>query len=117
METRPTDRRRNRSVSPAERGGHRCSGSWSTTKAPTEAPCRPGRGPARKEEQRIAIAARRGLRGYSEIVQEAIDAYLADAEGDELDALLSLRGSLTDEEADALECRIAEAWSTWPSGS
>ena len=73
-----------------------------------------------REEQRIAlaaIAARRGLRGYSEIVQEAIDAYLAEADGDDLDALLSLRGSLTAQEADALERSIAEAWSTWPIDS
>lgn len=73
-----------------------------------------------REEQRIAlaaIAARRGLRGYSEVVQEAIDAYLADASGDDLGALLSLRESLTSEEADTLERRIAEAWSTWPASS
>jgi hypothetical protein len=73
-----------------------------------------------RDEQRIAlaaIAARRGLRGYSEIVQEAIDAYLAEADGDDLEALLSLRGSLSDDEADALERRIAEAWTTWPTTS
>lgn len=73
-----------------------------------------------REEQRIAlaaIAARRGLRGYSEVVQEAIDAYLAEVDGEDLDALLSLRGSITSEEADALDRSIAEAWSMWRTGS
>ena len=68
------------------------------------------------DEQRIAlaaIAAKRGLRGYSEVVQEAIDVYLADAKGEDLGALLSLRGSLAPEQADALEQRIAEARSRW----
>jgi hypothetical protein len=71
-----------------------------------------------RDEQRIAlaaIAAKRGLRGYSEIVQEAIDAYLSSTQGDDLDALLSLRGSLAPEQADALERRIAEAWASWPT--
>jgi hypothetical protein len=73
-----------------------------------------------RDEQRIAlaaIAAKRGLRGYSEIVQEAIDAYLSSTQGDDLDALLSLRGSLAPEQADALERRIAEAWASWPTSS
>lgn len=69
-----------------------------------------------RDEQRIAlaaIAAKRGLRGYSEVVREAIDAYLAEAEGEDLDALLSLPGSLAPAQADALERRIAQAWSSW----
>lgn len=73
-----------------------------------------------REEQRMAlaaIAARRGLRGYSQVVQEAIDAYLADIDGEDLTSLLSLRGSLRDDEADALERRIAEAWAMWPQVS
>jgi hypothetical protein len=73
-----------------------------------------------REEQRIAlaaIAAKRGLRGYSTLVQEAIDAYLADTSGEELDALLTLRGSLTPEQADEMERRIAEAWTSWRTGS
>ena len=66
--------------------------------------------------QRIALAAidaKRGLRGYSEVVQEAIDAYLADAKGEDLDALLSLRGSLGQDQADALEQSLVEARSRW----
>lgn len=73
-----------------------------------------------REEQRIAlaaIAAKRGLRGYSTLVQEAIDAYLADTSGEDLDALLTLRGSLTPEQADEMERRIAEAWTSWRTGS
>lgn len=73
-----------------------------------------------RDEHRIAlaaIAAKRGLRGYSELVQEALDAYLADVSGEDLDALLSLRGSLGPEQADKLEQRIAEAWSSWLTSS
>lgn len=69
-----------------------------------------------RDEQRVAlaaIAAKRGLRGYSELVQEAIDLYLDRTEGDDLDALLTLQGSITDEEADELRRRIDEAWATW----
>ncbi len=43
--------------------------------------------------------------------------YLADGRGEDLDALLSLRGSLPAEQADALERRIAEAWSSWQTSS
>ena len=73
-----------------------------------------------REEQRIAlaaIAAKRGLRGYSEVVQEAIDVYLAEAQGEDLDALISLRGSLAPEQADALERCISQAWSSWQTSS
>jgi hypothetical protein len=73
-----------------------------------------------REEQRIAlaaIAAKRGLRGYSTLVQEAIDVYLADTTGDDLEALLRLRGSLSSAQADEMERRIAEARSSWRTGS
>lgn len=69
-----------------------------------------------RDEQRVAlaaIAAKRGLRGYSELVQEAIDLYLGQSEGDDLEALLALQGSITDAEAEEMRRRIAEAWSTW----
>jgi hypothetical protein len=72
------------------------------------------------DEQHLALtalAARRGVRGFSTLVREALDQYLADQRGDDLEALLSLKGVLSPEEGDALEQRIAEAWATWPTAS
>lgn len=71
-------------------------------------------------EQRQALsslAARRGIRGFSPLVQEAIDLYLTDRSPDRIGNLEALEGSLSDAEADEVERRIAEAWSTWPSAS
>jgi ElaB/YqjD/DUF883 family membrane-anchored ribosome-binding protein len=66
-----------------------------------------------------ALAAQRGQQGFSSIVQEAIDAYLETLASDDLEALLALEGSVTDEEAESMRRHIAEAWSTWrtPSGT
>lgn len=74
------------------------------------------------DDQRVALAAlagRRGLRGFSAIVREAIDRYLAeeglaeqdlaerDADrADDADAVLALRGVLTEDEADEVQRRI-----------
>ncbi len=65
----------------------------------------------------VALATKRGQRGFSVLVQEAIDRYLEEESDDDLEAVLALEGSLTDEEADELERRIAESWSTWPAPS
>lgn len=73
-----------------------------------------------RDDQRVALgamAAKRGLRGYSELVQEAIDLYLERRVGDDMDALLSLQGSITDDEAEEIRRRIAEMWSTWRTSS
>ena len=64
-----------------------------------------------------AIAARRGIRGFSAIVREAIDRYLRDEDGDDLDVVLSLEGSISDDEADEMRRRIADAWATWRPSS
>jgi hypothetical protein len=64
-----------------------------------------------------ALASKRGMRGYSTLVQEALDLYLLHQEVAELDAVLALRGALSDEEADELERRISEAWSMRPMGT
>jgi hypothetical protein len=58
-----------------------------------------------KEQHRAlsAIAQRRGVRGFSLLVQEALDLYLANLATDEVDLLLGLEGVLT--EADELEVR------------
>ncbi len=71
-----------------------------------------------KRARLLAIAARRGLRGYSQIINEALDLYLAREEEKRSAALsevLSLRGILTDAEAREVEARIAEAWRKWQS--
>jgi hypothetical protein len=73
-----------------------------------------------REDQRLALtalAAKRGVRGFSSLVQEAIDGFLAGQEGDQLEAILALRGTLPGDDALELERRIAEAWSTWPTAS
>ncbi len=60
-----------------------------------------------------AIAQRRGVRGFSQLVQEALDAYLANLNADEVDMLLGLEGILTDAEAQEMRSRIDEARSAW----
>ncbi len=64
-----------------------------------------------------ALAARRGVKGFSPLVREAIDSYLAMMGPEEIDAVLALEGNLTAEEAAEVERRIAEAWATWPNAS
>lgn len=60
-----------------------------------------------------AIAQRRGVRGFSLLVQEALDGYLASLDTDEVDLLLGLEGILTDAEAQEMASRINEARATW----
>lgn len=72
------------------------------------------------DEQHLALtalAARRGIRGFSTLVREALDQYLAEQRGEDLDALLAMKGALSPEEGEELERRIAEAWATWPTAS
>lgn len=59
------------------------------------------------------VARRRGLRGFSQLVQEALDAYLAALDSDEIDLLLSLEGSLDEQEERELRARIDEARAVW----
>lgn len=60
-----------------------------------------------------AVASRRGLRGFSALVQEAIEAYLADLRADEVDVLLALEGVLDDTQAEEVRSRIEAARQTW----
>lgn len=60
-----------------------------------------------------AIARRRGVRGFSALVQEALDGYLTNLTADEVDVLLGLEGTLTDSEARQVRTRIDEARTTW----
>lgn len=72
------------------------------------------------EEQHQALTAlanRRGVRGFSLLVQEALAQYLSDVEADELDLLLSLEGSLSEAEEKELRARVEEVRKTWRTSS
>lgn len=63
----------------------------------------------------LEIAARRGEKGFSKIVEEALESYLrrdGDGEGARARALAT-RGALTEDEADALEARAREIRERW----
>jgi hypothetical protein len=60
-----------------------------------------------------AVARRRGLRGFSTVVQEALDVYLQNLEPGEVELLLRLEGSVTDNEERELRSRIDTAWTAW----
>jgi metal-responsive CopG/Arc/MetJ family transcriptional regulator len=71
-----------------------------------------------QRESLAALAARRGMRGYSVLVQEAVDQFLRRREDRALDTVLGLEGALTDEEARDLETAVAEIRSeAWRSFS
>jgi predicted DNA-binding protein len=65
----------------------------------------------------VALAARRGLRGYSEIVNEAIEQYLAKIENREREIaeILKLAGTLSERESEEYAARTKELWSRWQS--
>lgn len=65
----------------------------------------------------MALAARRGLRGYSEIVNEAIEEYLAKVENreKEIAEVLKLAGTLSERESQEYADRTREFWSRWQS--
>jgi predicted transcriptional regulator len=70
------------------------------------------------DEQRarlLEIAARRGEKGFSRLVQEALDRYLADEGGrkERIDAALALGGTVGQKAADALEASVREVKRTW----
>lgn len=65
----------------------------------------------------MALANRRGVRGFSLLVQEALDAYLRDQDAAEIDLLLSLEGSIDADEEAEIRSRIDEARSVWRSAS
>lgn len=68
---------------------------------------------AEQHDALTMLARRRGMRGFSLIVQEALDAYLADLGADEVDSLLALEGSIGDPEAGEVRRRITEARASW----
>jgi hypothetical protein len=65
-----------------------------------------------------AAAAERGLRGFSELVEEAVDSYLAreDERRDLVRAIETAEGSWSDADVREWEQARDEAWASWPSG-
>jgi predicted transcriptional regulator len=63
----------------------------------------------------LELAARRREKGFSALVQEAVDRYLAEEESrsGRIDAALALAGCLDPEEADALEESVRTIRRTW----
>ncbi len=70
-----------------------------------------------QDEQRarlLEIAARRGEKGFSKLVQEALELYLRDHEQrDAIETAHRLQGRLSGEEADELERSVADLRSRW----
>ena len=71
--------------------------------------------PDRQRARLLEIAARRGVKGFSAIVQEAIERYLKEnAPNDEtVREALSVLGTLESDEADAMEASILLLRSRW----
>ncbi|MGB8294919.1 MAG: hypothetical protein WCG85_05790 [Polyangia bacterium] len=63
----------------------------------------------------LDLAARRGEKGFSRLVQEAVDRFLADEHAGKgrVEAALSLEGSMTAEAADELTASVARLRSNW----
>jgi metal-responsive CopG/Arc/MetJ family transcriptional regulator len=64
-----------------------------------------------------AAAAERGLRGFSELVEEAVDTYLAreDERRDLVSAIEEAAGAWSDADVREWEQARDEAWASWPS--
>lgn len=75
-----------------------------------------------KDEHRAALlelAARRGLKGFSDLVGEAVEAYLSGQarRNESLKRALRAQGTLDDAEADELRAAVAQVRSNWREGS
>lgn len=66
-----------------------------------------------QHEALSALAKRRGVRGFSQLVQEALDAYLQGLGDSETKLLLSLEGSLNEDQESELRSRIEDARALW----
>ena len=71
--------------------------------------------PDEMRAQLLEIAAKRRLKGFSTIVQEAIARYLEEARSraDAVEAAQAVLGTMTDEEANALHASTRELRSRW----
>jgi len=65
----------------------------------------------------LALAAQRGQKGFSKIVEEAVERYLADEErrAERLKEILALRGSLSREDAEEIRAEIRRLRQNWRS--
>lgn len=63
----------------------------------------------------LSLAAKRKIKGFSPIVEEALEEYLSHdgAKEERIEKALAARGSLDDEDADALEAAVSELRRTW----
>lgn len=59
------------------------------------------------------LAQQRGVRGFSLLVQEALDTYLHDLGDEEIGRLLELEGSLGDEDEARLRAGVEAVRETW----
>jgi predicted transcriptional regulator len=63
-----------------------------------------------------ATAAERGMRGFSPIIEEAVEHLLDRDEGGSLaPALLAAEGAWTESDVEEWERAREEAWATWPT--
>ena len=62
-----------------------------------------------------SLAARRGLRGYSKLIQEAIDFYIKEKakRGDSVRLLLRMRGTWSEEEVKRFRKKLEEIRRNW----
>jgi len=70
------------------------------------------------EDQRaelLRLAAKRGLKGFSQIVKEALDSYLSAQQGkqDLIEAALGLKGTFSGKTADEFEERVTDIRKVW----
>jgi len=63
----------------------------------------------------LSLAARRGLKGFSQLIQEAVDSYLRQQSGrdEAIRSAVALRGSLDRRAADRFEERVKELRRSW----
>jgi uncharacterized membrane protein len=59
-----------------------------------------------------ALAQRRRLRGFSQLVQEALKFYLRDLDDDEISVLLALEGTLGEQDEAELQARLGAVRAT-----
>jgi hypothetical protein len=64
-----------------------------------------------------ARAAERGMRGFSAIVEEALDRYLGQGDEDLRSAILEAEGSWSDRDVTEWERIRGETWASWPDRS
>ena len=63
----------------------------------------------------LKLAAQRGKKGFSSLIREALDLYMRQhrAKGEVVAQALKLRGSFSDDEADALEASVRQLREKW----